>query len=305
MRKFLTLAIAALSSTITTNAFAAFQDPYWSARVAALSGAFTAVSDDSSAVFYNSAAGAHVKERTASFSYARLYAGLDEGNISLNQLAYLHPVMEGFALGVGWGGFNSETYQETTVALSAAQDLKPLFTRYNGEISMGLSVRYLTRKFDLDARTGPDPVFSIGSRTNDAAVDLHFYSVPEPNRLPGLSVGLSVKALNQPNIGFRDREILPTEISGGLALKRGRFLFPIDVSVRRGEVTPHLGLEASVWNNMISLRGGYDRSQFSTGFGYQHSLSPSLSFVVDYAFLWPLEIKETSGSHRATLGVKF
>ena len=284
---------------------AAFLDPYWSSRVAALSGAFTALSNDASAVFYNSAAAVYNRRREADFTYARLFAGLEGENIALNNFAYHQPVGRYTAYGIGWGSFTSEIYQELSLAVSYARDLKPFLRSYEGELSVGLAVRYLSRKFDLDVRSSADPVFKDGSRVNAAALDLNLYSVPDPLHLPGLSLGLSLKSVNQPDIGFRDRERLPTEVHGGILWRKGRFNFPIDISARKGEITPHAGIEASLWNNQFRLRGGYDKSQMGTGFGYEHSLSPSFTMDIDYSFLWPLELKETSGSHRATLGVKF
>ncbi len=293
------------SILIASNVHAAFQDPYWSARVAALGGAFTALSDDASAVFYNSAAASKLREKQASFTYAKLFAGLEEVNFSLNQFAYHQPVGEFSALGVGWGSFTTDIYREITVAVSYGTDLKPYFTDYKGELALGITARYLTRSFDLDARSNADPVFSNGTRTNSAAFDFHIYSVPDPIHFPGLSAGISVKSVNQPDIGFRDTERLPTEVSGGIAWKTDWVTIPVDVSVRNGELTPHFGAETSLWQERIHLRAGSDKSQLGTGLSYEHKLSSSFSLSFDYTFLWPLQLQETSGSHRATLGIKF
>ena len=46
---------AALALVRPARVQAAFMDPYWSARVAALGGAFTAIADDASGVYYNPA----------------------------------------------------------------------------------------------------------------------------------------------------------------------------------------------------------------------------------------------------------
>src|SRR4051794_35336743 len=76
-RVFKGLVLALSFASICGQAGAVFQDPYWSARVAALGGAFTAVADDPAGVFYNAAATTQIKRRAGSFSYARLFTGLD------------------------------------------------------------------------------------------------------------------------------------------------------------------------------------------------------------------------------------
>src|SRR5437870_1319091 len=70
---------------------AAFLEPYWSARVAALGGAYTAVSDDATGVFYNPAAGVGI-HRQADFSYSKLLTGLDSVNLSLSQFSFVQPL---------------------------------------------------------------------------------------------------------------------------------------------------------------------------------------------------------------------
>ena len=283
----------------------AFEDPYWSARVAALGGAFTAVSDDASQVFYNSAAGAMVRERQVDFTYAKLFSGLEDVNFSLNYAVFHQPIGQRTAVGAGWGNLSTNYYKEHTFAVSFSQDLTPWIDKYGADLSAGITLKYLTRKFDLDERTQSDLVFKEGSRTHNAAVDLHLYSVPNLSFFPGLSLGLSIKSINRPNIDFKKDDPLPTEVSGGLAYRYNQFLFPLDVSSDRGKTRTHLGLERSLWQNRMVLRLGSDLTQIGTGFGYHQPFFASFGLHVDYTFLWPLELRETYGSHRITLGMKF
>src|SRR5205823_4294779 len=138
-----------------------------------------------------------------------------------------------------------------------------------------------------------------------AALDLHVLSVPSPHYFPGLTLGLTVRNVNQPNIGYQDAEKLPMELDWGLAYRWRNVVFPIDIVQRNGGVRPKFGMEWWTMNNHLAVRMGGDINQFATGFGYQHDISQHFSVVFDYAFMWPLQIEGTSGSHRATLGVKF
>jgi hypothetical protein len=114
-----------------------------------------------------------------------------------------------------------------------------------------------------------------------------------------------LRAINQPDVGFATRDTLPMEVALGLAYRWGNYVFPVDLVHRKSTVTPQFGVEGHFADDRLSLRLGSDTHQIGTGLGYQYSLSPRLVLAFDYAFLWPLNVQGTSGSHRATVGVKF
>lgn len=290
----------------SSSLYSAFQDPYWSARVASLGGAFTAISNDPTAIFYNSAATVGIKNKQMNFGYAKLFVGVDNVNFSLSQFAYLHPLSPIVSMGIGWGSFNSsDLYREDTVLVSYARSFKGSLKNFSGEFSAGVSVRYLTRRFILDERTTQDPVFRYGSGNHNAAFDLHLYSIPDPDLLPGFSLGVSIKSLNQPDIGFNETERLPREITGGLLYQWKNFSFPLDVTHRLEKIQLRVGSELSLANERIKIRLGTGTFQFGGGFGYSHALSQRFSLLFDYAFLESLKLSEIAVSHRATMGLKF
>src|SRR3989344_319423 len=77
---------------LTAGAQGAFVDPTWSARVAGLGGAYTALSDDAAGIFYNPAGGVGMMRKEILLSYSKLLTGLETVNISLGQVAYAHPI---------------------------------------------------------------------------------------------------------------------------------------------------------------------------------------------------------------------
>ena len=79
----ITLYILLAFLSFSSLAQAAFEENYWSARVGALAGAFHAISNDATGVFYNMAATNKTQSKQANFSYARLFAGLDEVSLSM------------------------------------------------------------------------------------------------------------------------------------------------------------------------------------------------------------------------------
>ncbi|OGR96209.1 MAG: hypothetical protein A2902_03090 [Elusimicrobia bacterium RIFCSPLOWO2_01_FULL_64_13] len=302
------LCLLFLAAALPSKARSAFLDPYWSARVAALGGAFTALSDDPAGTLYNAAATVKVKRPKVHFTYARLFQGLDEATLSLSQFGYVHPVSAKAAFGLAWASFETkDLYREDTGVLTYARRLEDWLAGfgYKGEFSLGVSVRYLTQAFHLDERTRRDPVFINGGRNQAYTVDAHIYAAPDPEQLEGLSLGLSLRSLNQPNLGYRQTERLPKEVAAGLLYRWDRYALPVDVTLRANEITPHMGLEAEFLDKSFKARVGSDLDQVGTGFGIGFPITRRIAVAVDYGFLWPLKIEKTAGSHRATVGLEF
>lgn len=290
----------------TAPAFAAFEDHYGSARTAALGGAFTALSDDAAAIHYNSAGLPKLLHKQAQFTYGRLMTGLDGVKLSLSQFAYAQSFARFLGAGIGWVNFTSDDlYREDAVVAGFGANLNQWTEIFVDELAVGVSVKYLSRKFVLDERTQNDPVFRDGEKKQAATFDLHLLCVPEAKLLPGLALGISVRSINEPVIGFDNGERLPREIVGGLNYSYNNFSFPFDVSYRSGSITPHLASEILLLNDQVAVRLGSDIRQFSSGLGYHYPFSDSLSVGLDYAFLWPLSIEGTSGTHRATIEIRF
>ena len=281
----------------------AFKDPLWSARVAALGGAATALDAGPVAAFYNPASAIAQEKKEVEFTYAKLFAGLDNVNLSLSELSYIHPLSGGNVLTAGWGSVNaSGLRREDTLALGAShlfQDVK-----WIDKIAAGATLRYLSQSYTLDQRTTNDPVFKDGSSQSDFALDAHAF-VPEVPYVPSLSAGLSIRSINQPNVGFSESDKLPLEVALGAHYRWRNVAFPLDLVFRKSSLTPQLGVEALFFKDRLAVRGGTDTDQIGTGLGYKHDLGGNRALVFDYTFLWPLKLQDTSGSHRATLGVRF
>jgi hypothetical protein len=295
---------AGLALSLAAAARAAFLDPLWSARVAALGGAFTALSDDATAVFYNPAASVKMLRRQTNFTYARLFTGYSAVDLSLSQFAYVQPLRSLSVIGVGWGNFtSSRLHREDTLVLSYARHVKDFWK--DGDIAAAVSVRYLSQEYVLDERAAGDPVFQGGRRAQNATFDLHVFTSKLAETAPNLSLGLSIRSLTRPDVGFSERERLPLEVAVGGLYQWRNLVFPLDL-VRRGDaLRPHAGVEALFLKNKAAVRFGSDTLQLGSGFGYQQDLSKNFTVALDYSFLWPLKFEENAGSHRATVGLKF
>lgn len=281
----------------------AFKDPLWSARVAALGGAATALDAGPVAAFYNPASVVAKENSEVEFTYAKLFAGLDTVNLSLSELSYLQTLPGANVLTAGWGSVNaSGLRREDTLAIGASHLFKDV--KWIDQISAGATLRYLSQSYTLDTRSASDPVFQDGRSRADVAIDLHAF-VPEVPYVASLAAGLSIRSINQPDVGFSESDKLPLEVALGAHYRWRNLAFPLDLVFRGGDFTPQLGVEALFLKDHLALRGGTDTDQIGTGVGYSHELGNKRALVFDYTFLWPLKLQDTSGSHRATLGVKF
>lgn len=287
--------------------YAAFKDNGWGARPAGMGGAFTAIADDVNAALYNPAGLMQLKSPEMSFMYSQLYTGLDEVTLNLNYLAYVHPTSSAGSFGINWTNFTANgLYREDTLTLSYARNLFDSSDAGN-EYLIGGNIKYLRSSFTLDKRTRNDPVFAGGSSADafglDAGFLINFYEE---------SLGFSVKNINEPDVGLRTREVAYREYRLGFVYLLGDFfvfekaLPAADVSYRNKEFEYHLGWENWFAQQTFALRFGTNRNEVDIGFGYLQELGSSgIGIEFNYALLWPLEIEDTTGSHRVSITMKF
>lgn len=322
LRIFLITVVSYLLSVICLDA--AFKDIGWSARSAGMGGAFTAVSDDSSGILYNPAGLTQAESPEVNLMYAKLFAGLDEVDLGLNYGAFLFPTKGMGTFALNWANFTSANqYREDTVSLAYARSLNVLVKHYlkrrlAPEISFGVNVKYLSHSYTLDKYAREDPVFDGGDSKAGVAVDCGIWSRPMPNMCPGLTTGLVFKNINEPDVGLKTEDIVPMEIRYGLAYKINKcrsvrnILTSIDVAYRNQEwgsdkdkLNLYFGMEAWAFNEILGFRLGGNYNELATGFSVMMPEKFNLNLKLDYAFLWPMKIKETLGTHRVSLTYRF
>jgi outer membrane protein OmpA-like peptidoglycan-associated protein len=80
----------------------------------------------------------------------------------------------------------------------------------------------------------------------------------------------------------------------------------VDVMYRNNQFDYFLGWENWFAKRTFALRAGGNADEADLGFGYVIDLGKSgVNLEIDYALLWPLQIQDTSGSHRISLTVRF
>ncbi len=306
--------------TLTTPSFAAFQDGGWGARPVGMGGAYTAISDDSNAPLYNPAGLVQIQWNEVSAMYARLFSGLtlysgtsttgnDEAHLDQSYLSYASRATKYGAWSTSWANFNTTSlYREDTFMLSYANYLGGLIPVLDNQVSLGVNLKYLRRAFSLDAASAGDPVFSGGDSASAFAVDTGLLWKPDSGPCDGCRVGLSVKNLNQPDVGFRDTDRIPLEwrLGGAYQSRRLPWLVPaLDISRRNGETGVYGGAESWLFNDALGLRAGGNKEEAAMGVSYYQALGKKAGFRLDYGITVPFYVSDTAGSHRFQLTVYF
>lgn len=295
-----------LMLTIPCVLTAAFKDSGWGVRPLGMGGAFTAVVNDANAPLYNPAGLAQVTRPEASFMSSRLFTGLEGVDVGQNYLSYIHP-MDGDkgSLAFTWSALSSAAiYREDTGSIS--------YGRYLGSsmFAGGFNVKFLRHEYFLDERSASDPVFSNGTLKNALTADIGLLTnFPDS----GISFGLAAKNITSPNVGLKTTDILPLETVLGAAYYQDRMPYvhlpcctvAFDLVNRDSNVDYRVGVESWFFDGNFAVRLGGRMQEVTFGLGYELKLMKETKLVIDYAFAWPLEIEETSGSHRLGLTVRF
>jgi len=133
------------------------------ARASAMGGAFTAVADDASSIFYNPAGLVTAKYKEFSFMYTQ-----DRGVIPYNYALLGIPVNDYIAAGVGVMVDGDSLYDEKTIALSAATKLDWL-QKYITGVCVGANFKLLFSGYGSNLGGGSD---KVSGHAGGMAVDL-------------------------------------------------------------------------------------------------------------------------------------
>ncbi|MHB9154167.1 MAG: PorV/PorQ family protein [Endomicrobiales bacterium] len=296
-------------------AFAAFNETGLSPRAAGQGGAFTSADDDSAALFYNPAGSAFLRQRELSLMYSRPFSGLERVGLAREYAIYCMPTESAGAVSLGWTSFQAnDVYREDALLLSYSRDISSLQTLLfkapaAKALSAGVTLKYLKHGFVTDARTRDDPVFAGGDTRGAFTADagLLFRKAVADGSL--LNAGVSVKNLVPADTGLLGKDNVPLETRLGLSWYTVAFKAVYSVNaaadvVMRGPVTTvHLGGECWVIPR-FGVRLGGNPNEYAFGLSGDFDLNGS-GVRLDYSFLWPLHVQETSGSHVLALVFKF
>ncbi|MEW6555825.1 MAG: hypothetical protein AB1349_00545 [Elusimicrobiota bacterium] len=294
VRKFLLLFSYFLP--LASCLYGAFEDTGTGARPISI-GAYTAIADDANAIFYNSAGLTNVLYPELSSCYGKLYWGLngpDESALSDTSVGFVYPSHFG-TFGLGWLNFGlSGYYSENTILLSYGRDVIE-------RISLGTTLKYLTRKYGQDIYTINYDMFKKnGYLQNTVSGDISILY-----NSANLSFAVVVKDVNQPDVGLGNKDIVPLLVKFATAYKIKNLNLGLETFYKDKKYGVILGGEKLFGE--FALRSGFEFGtdelrNLNLGFGYKFAER----FLIDYAVSYPFSgLKEIYGTHRLSIGLKF
>jgi hypothetical protein len=268
------------------------------ARALGMGGAFTAISGDALAVYWNPAGMSGLDSLTLGFSWNQFDLDVNQSFISFAMPLPVTKKKKHF-LGGAVNLYRIPGYTEADANWQAIQRDGKVNSSISGaygfkvspSISFGGSLKYVNQNIEEDSGSG------IGY---DAGAQFHFF---------GQVLHFGFVAQNfGPKLKFKSggAYMLPTEYRAGTALKLGRhfilatdFVHPVD---NKSYFTK--GVETAFGEKGFMLRAGHNGIVRSWARGYTVGLGYSgMAFSVDYAYSgYGVAI---GNAHRFTLGYKF
>jgi len=296
---------------------AGFRELGLTARSVGMGRAFVAVANDPTAIFYNPAGLVHSNSMGLSTTYGRLFPGINDGGIHLANMAFVLPLGDVLTFGAAATNLNVPSYSENIFYGSVARRLP-----FNFALGFNLKIlRWSAQGYYDPETTIRDSDFSKTNFSFDTGI---MYESPELNQTflgkfiksGKIQAGLHVADLLQPSIAENGSEDgkLPLTIDGGVAYLNKSLTIASSIQHRNEITSFRLGGEFEVlsvlssnWTTVLMLRGGgsrmlseHDGGEVDVGFGlYVRGIA------IDYAYLYPMELKDVGGSHRFTLSYIF
>lgn len=236
----------------------AFEFTERGARSASLAGAYTAVSDDAEAIWWNPGGLRLVNSIRIDSSYTNLY-GLSD----LNQInfSFILPTLSLGSWGLGYSSFGSSDYKETDIRLGFAAGLGP-------GVFFGTNLKSNSVSIDGGDESG-------GAFAMDTGL--------VGNITPDYTLGISVYNINRPSMASNPTEYLQQRLMMGLsATPVESVALSLDMhKVKDKDWEERIGLEFPV-SSVFRMRAGIQTrpSRFSFGFGVDWGI-----FTLNYANL--------------------
>ncbi|MEW6041097.1 MAG: PorV/PorQ family protein [Elusimicrobiota bacterium] len=269
------------------------------ARSLGMGRAYTAVVDDASGIYWNSAGLLRLTNPELSTSFVSLYEGT---NYNFTGYALNTKKKGAFGVGIVYLGTGGIEYRQSrgddanTSNFSASEFalMLPYAHRINYEWAVGASLKLVNQNIRTESGSGVG--FDL------SATYKPWYKI---------NLGLSLKNLVAPTVKIREKtDTYPLNISLGTAyhlFAGDAWILALDLnqtSCRSLKLS--LGTETSLWKFM-NLRAGYNENEISGGFGFK--LFTALGRInIDYALAYHDSqggVESLGTSHRIGLSLRF
>jgi hypothetical protein len=293
---------------------AAFVDVGLGARPVGLGRAFVGLADDPNAMLYNPAGLANLEQMELTSMYARLYPGIEDDKLYLGYVGVVKPLKGIGTIGLGFINLWADVYGENMLYFSLARKIRD-------NLSLGGNLKLLRWSAEgyTDPETGrSDESLSWSGFSLDmgALYALNSEKLLRFSRADRLQLGLAIFHLNQPNVSDNgaDDAKLPLGLEGGLLYLKDNVKILFSYSRRDDKSKLHIGQETELWNQQsrlgqasFSIRAGAftllsegDGGELDFGCGF--TLREA---IIDYAYVYPLALKDIGGCHKISFGYRF
>lgn len=294
---------------LCSSVFPSFDEFSPGVRPAALGGAFTAISDDANAVFYNPAGLYRVEKNEFLASYGRLYFGLDDdSNIGTSLISYVNPFGKYGTAGLGIYSLSlSGLYSEKMISFSYGLRIVP-------KLGFGLTMKSLSHKYGSDDYTEnaidnsgtplgtADPIFSDGKSRAKLSGDFGIFYRPDSK----YNLGFTMQNINSPDLGLKETDKVEKTYRTGFGYAPKTANMSIEILSKSGDTNITSGFEKYFSQKTFALRGSLtfgsrDLRRLTLGLGLNQK-----NYKLDYVFLYPLVgINDTYGTHNVSVSVLF
>ena len=251
------------------------------ARACAMGGAFTALADDATALYWNPAGLAQIKRAELYATYNSWFQGINQGYVGLT-----FPFIGGkLALGANYVDMGKLEGRDNEGGLTGE------FGATDIQANLGYAVG---NKFMIGFSAGAVQE-TLGGNTQTAFLGTAGILLkPDPH----LSIGVSYQNLGE-NSG---QTSLPQTLRGGVALKIGSIILSFDAVMPNDNDSYFCGGVEFPLGNFIALRGGYT-TRNDAGQGYSAGVGINISGLsVDYAYVPYSDLGDT---HRISLTMRW
>ena len=263
-------------------------------RAAGMGEAYTAVTNDASAVYWNPAGLAQLEQGEFIFTHNKWFQDISHEFLAISFLVGNN------AFGISFisnniGGIERRVKPSAEpLGIIDARDIMLGFSfarSFKSNLKWGISIKYLYEKIYLESTYG-------------MAADLGIiYQLP----IQGLSVGAAVQNFGKMSKFKNETPKLPATLKSGIAYKlpfqpSGNILIAADiVKIIDGTFHANFGFEYDL-KNLLAFRGGYltgyDERSIQGGMGLKFN-----RYRLDYAYA-PFS-SDIGNSHRISFGMKF
>jgi len=246
-----------LIAGVSSLAFGAFEDIGVSARARGMGGAFSSVTNDASAVYWNQASLARLKCRELTIFHDDMYG---MGLLNYNFFGYAHPGIGKGTVAFGWsrmgttGAVDFMNYSENTFMFGYGKKM-------TDRLYLGAGLKYFMVAYDR----GASGIGGDASASYDLVIDK-------------LTVAAIWRNLNRPKIRWETgaTDDLEPTVNGGISYRFvPNHVVSLEVSkTLRKDVHLAAGWEGLFFNKILSLRAG--------AFELDKHINPTAGFGVTY-----------------------